>query len=352
MLRDRERPTPSTRIPPSASRPLRPDFRIRPDRRPAPPPLPMPDAPSHYSLSDLRDWPAASANEERPARLAVLGDPVAHSRSPQMHNPALAATGIDASYVRIHLTPDELEEGVALMKEADFIGFNVTVPHKAAMHGLVDEATEEAGRAGAVNTVLIEDGQLLGHNTDGPGFKRAVREVFSMDLTDLRILVLGAGGGAGQAVAAQAAMEHCERLVLVNRTPEKAQALAAALRSVIHDPDKLEGPAGQLVAIPWEERAIEREIDQIDLIVNATSLGMKRTDPALLPERFLQPHHLVYDMVYSPARTRLMATAEAAGARAVNGLGMLLWQGVYAFEFWFDGSAPVEAMRQGLHGSL
>ena len=169
-----------------------------------------------------------------------------------------------------------------------------------------------------------------------------------MDLTDLRIMIVGAGGGAGKAAAVQCAMDHCERLVLVNRTVAKAEALAEELRDLMNAPGRLEGPANRLVAIPWEERAMEREIDQIDLIINATPMGMKRSDPEVVPQRLIDPSHLVYDMVYSPARTRLMANAEAEGAKAANGLGMLLWQGVFAFEFWFNREAPVEAMRSGL----
>ncbi|MDP4938729.1 MAG: hypothetical protein NWR21_05390, partial [Verrucomicrobiales bacterium] len=160
--------------------------------------------------------------------------------------------------------------------------------------------------------------------------------------------IIGAGGGAGKAAAVQCAMDHCERLVLVNRTVEKAQALAVELHDLMSDPEKLEGPANRLVAIPWEERAMERELAQVDLIINATSVGMKRSDPDVLPQRFIEPYHLVYDMVYSPARTRLIANAESEGAKSANGLGMLLWQGAIAFEFWFNREAPVEAMRAGL----
>jgi shikimate dehydrogenase len=267
-----------------------------------------------------------------------------------MHNPALRAAGIDASYVRLHLRPEELLEGIAGMKEAGFFGFNVTIPHKSTVFDAVDDMSETARRVGAVNTVAIEGGSLTGHNTDAPGLRRAVREAFSMDLRDLRVMIIGAGGGAGRGAAVQCAMDHCERLVLVNRTVEKARELTAELRDAFHEPDRLEGPADRLVAIPWEERAMERELGQIDLIINATSLGMKRTDAEVLSRRLIQPHHLVYDMVYSPARTRLMAEAEEEGAKAANGLGMLLWQGALAFEFWFNQSAPVQAMRAGLAG--
>lgn len=312
----------------------------------------MSEAKEVYTLSDLRDWEASSSGEEKPARLAVIGDPVEHSRSPQMHNPALDAAGIDSRYVRVHVLPEELEEALRLMADANFIGTNVTIPHKGGVHDAVDEMTEVARRIGAVNTVAFDDGQMVGHNTDAPGLKRAIREQFSMDLDDLQVMIIGAGGGAGKAAAVQCAMDHCERLVLVNRTVEKAQTLAEELRELFIDPDRLEGPANRLAAIPWEEKAMERELEHIDLIINATSVGMKRTDPEVIAQRLLEPHHLVYDMVYSPARTRLIADAESAGARAVNGLGMLLWQGALSFEFWFNREAPVDAMRNGLHEAL
>jgi len=308
----------------------------------------MAEAKDVYTLADLRDWAEVTRDLHPPARLGVFGDPVEHSRSPQMHDPALAAAGIDSRYVRLHVRPEEVQEALELLEPAGFIGVNVTIPHKTAVHDAVDDMTEVARRVGAVNTVAVENGQLIGHNTDAPGLKRAVREAFTMDLTDLRVMILGAGGGAGRAAAVQCAFDHCERLVLVNRTVEKAETLAEELSDLLEEPDKLEGPASRLGAIPWDEHAMERELNQIDLIVNATSIGMKRTDPDVVPQRLIAPHHLVYDMVYAPARTRLMASAEAAGARAANGLGMLLWQGALSFEFWFNRDAPVEAMREGL----
>ncbi len=294
-----------------------------------------------YTLSDLRHWPEATRDLAHPARLAVIGDPVAHSRSPQMQNPALRERGIDCEYVRLHLRPEELDEGLALMKETGFLGFNATIPHKATVFEAVEERSETARRVGAVNTVAIRDGRLIGHNTDAPGLGRAVREAFSKELSELKVMVVGAGGGAGRGAAVQCAMDRCRRLVLVNRTVEKACALAAELEDAFSEP-------GSLVAVPWTEEAMERELDGIDLIVNATSAGMKPDDPAVVPRRLLQSHHLVYDMVYSPARTRLMDEAGAAGAKVANGEEMLLWQGALAFEFWFGGAAPVEAMRAGL----
>jgi shikimate dehydrogenase len=305
----------------------------------------MSATPTAYTLADLHRWPEVSRDFARPGRLAVIGDPVAHSRSPQMHNPALRAAGIDGDYVRVHLRPSELEEGIAAMRAAGFIGFNVTIPHKSAVFELVDELSETARRIGAVNTVAIRPDMLSGHNTDAPGLQRAVREAFSADLSDLRIAIIGAGGGAGRAAAVQCALDGCKRLVLVNRTVDKVRELAAELDEILPGP-------GRIVAIPREEAAMQTELGQTDLIINATSLGMKPDDAAVVERHLLQPHHLVYDMVYSPPRTRLMIEAEEAGARAANGLGMLLWQGALAFEFWFGRSAPVEAMREGLKSTL
>lgn len=309
--------------------------------------------PEVYTFSDLKNWSSATAGLDKPARLSVFGDPVAHSLSPQMHQPALDAAGIDASYVRLHIRPDELKDALLELPKQHFVGTNVTIPHKAEIAAHMHDLTDVARRTGAVNTVLVDqdNAQLIGHSTDGPGFERAVRECFSADLSDLRILILGAGGGAGRAVAVQCAMERCERLVLVNRTAEKAQSLAAELDDFFHDA-RVSGPVDRLEAVAWDEDALARQMDHIDLIVNATSLGMKRTDAELIPRRLIQPHQMVYDMVYSPPRTRLIADAEDAGARTANGLSMLLWQGALAFEFWFNRSADVEAMRAGLAAAV
>src|SRR5438874_960091 len=148
-------------------------------------------------FADLQNWRAATAGIEPPIRLAVFGDPVAHSKSPQMHNPALAACGIRAQYARLHIRSEELAEALRLLPRSDFIGTNVTIPHKAAALALVDNAEDYARRAGGVNTIVVEDGKLIGYNTDGPGLVRAIRAEFGVDLRDLRVLILGAGGGAG-----------------------------------------------------------------------------------------------------------------------------------------------------------
>ncbi|NCF94516.1 MAG: shikimate dehydrogenase [Verrucomicrobiaceae bacterium] len=302
-----------------------------------------------YTLADLRQWhaqPPTWAEGEKPI-LAVFGDPVAHSLSPQMMNPALKAIGVAGRYVRLHILEDEFSEAVRLLPKLGFVGTNVTIPHKFNALQNVDEVDSLAQRLGAVNTVVVQEDQLLGFNSDGPGFLRSLTEAFHVDAKDLRILILGSGGGAGRAVAIQCALVKCERLVLVNRTAAKAQVVADEVRPLFQD-DHLAGPMERLEAVAWEDDALAHQLDHTDLIINATSAGMKLTDPDLLSNGLIQPHHLIYDMVYKPARTRFIASAEAAGARATNGLSMLLHQGVISFETWFNRPAPIDVMREAL----
>jgi shikimate dehydrogenase len=300
-----------------------------------------------YDFADLQDWRAATADAEPPLRLAVFGDPVAHSASPPMHNAALERCGIAARYTRLHIKPEELAAALRLLPEQGFLGVNLTIPHKAAALPLLARVDDHARRIGVVNTVVVEGGELAGFNTDGPGLVRALRAEFGVDLRDLRVMVLGAGGGAGRAIAMQCGIEGCERLVLVNRTPEKVRELAAELEPMFSGP-RVSAPVARLEVAPWEENALRFQIAHTDLIINCTSLGMRRTDPPALPSALLQPHLMIYDTVYTAARTRLMQAADEAGARSANGLSMLLHQGALAFEIWFNREAPLEAMRAAL----
>ena len=300
-----------------------------------------------YSLTDLRGWRTVTGAEQPPLKLAVFGDPVAHSASPPMHNAALAALGIDAHYCRLHIRPEELTTALRLLPAQGFIGVNCTIPHKAAALPLMDRVDEHALRIGVVNTVVVEGERLIGFNTDGPGLVRAIRADFGVDLRDLRVMVLGAGGGAGRAIAMQCGIENCERLVLVNRTADKARELAAELQPLFRGP-RVFGPGERLEVAPWEERALREQIGHTDLIINCTSVGMKPSDPSPLPSSLLQPHLMVYDTIYTARRTRLMQAAGEAGARSANGLSMLLHQGALSFEIWFNREAPLAEMRAAL----
>src|SRR6266478_411846 len=300
-----------------------------------------------YTLADLEKWHDATRDIDPPIRLGVFGDPVAHSLSPQMQNAALRACEIDMQYARFHIRPNELRSALLLLRSLDFVGINLTVPHKIAAFTQIDEADESATRVGAVNTIRVHDGKLIGSNTDGDGFLRAIRTEFSMDLRDLRVMIIGAGGGTGRAIAWQCALENCERLVLVNRTLEKANALAEQLRPLFSGPRVL-GPAMRLEAVALDESAMRTQLADIDLIINATPLGMNPSDPSPVPARLLAPHHIVFDCVYGSSETALLRAADEAGARGANGLFMLLHQGALSFSIWFNREAPINAMRAAL----
>ena len=300
-----------------------------------------------YTLADLENWSEAARDVDPPIRLGVFGDPVAHSLSPQIQNAALRECKIEMQYARFHIRGNELRSALRFLRKLDFIGINLTVPHKIAAFAQIDEVDEQARRAGAVNTIRVRDKKLIGSNTDGEGFLRAIRSEFSADVRDLRVLIVGVGGGTGHAIAWQCALENCERLVLVNRTYEKAQALAERLRPFFAGPRVL-GPAARLEATAWDEAALRAQLADVDLIVNATPLGMNPSDPSPIPARLLAPHHMVFDCVYGPSKTSLLRAADEAGARGANGLSMLLHQGALSFSIWFDREAPIEAMRVAL----
>ena len=261
-----------------------------------------------------------------------------------MQNAALENLGLGERYARIQISAEELGTALEVIRRLNFVGLNLTLPHKTAALSLMDEADEAARKSGAINTVLVEGEKLIGSNTDGPGFLHAIRSDFSVDLRDLRVLLLGAGGGAGRAIAVQCALENCERLVLVNRTLEKARDLASELAPYFAG-SRVLGPVARLQAIPWDETSLRFQLSNTDLVVNATSVGMKRSDPPLFPPSLLAPHLMVYDTIYRPARTPLLAAAADAGALGANGLSMLLHQGALSFEIWFGRKAPLEVMR-------
>ena len=300
-----------------------------------------------YTLADLEKWSEVASDIDPPIRLGVFGDPVAYSLSPQMQNAALRACEIKAQYARFHIRANELRSALLFLRKLDFVGINLTVPHKIAASTQIDEADESATRAGAVNTIRVRDEKLIASNTDGEGFLRAIRTEFSIDLRDLRVMIIGAGGGTGRAIAWQCGLENCERLVLVNRTLEKANALTEQLRPLFSGPRVL-GPSARIEAVAWDESAMRTQLADIDLIVNATSLGMNPNNPAPVPARLIAPHHIVFDCVYEPSKTALLRAAEEAGARGANGLSMLLYQGALSFSIWFNREAPIEAMRQAL----
>jgi len=294
-----------------------------------------------YQISDLTDRDLLDRGANKPARLAVIGFPVAHSASPAMHQEALNALGVDVRYIRLEVAPGQVAEAIDRMKALDFIGCNVTVPHKLEVIDCCDDVSEDARAMGAVNTLVFGD-QTMGYNTDAAGLIHAIQEDFGVNLADLKVMILGVGGGAGRAVATQCARIGCPQLWLVNRTLEKATNMT----------QQLARPEVTMSAMTPDDPSMIKAAHSADIIINATSLGLKLGDPLPLPMECIQPHHLVYDMIYNPAETPLIKQAKNAGANTANGLSMLLHQGVLAYECWFPREKPLEPMRRGLISTL
>jgi len=269
-----------------------------------------------------------------------------------MQNAGLAALGLNWRYLAFEVHADNLRAAIQGAKAMNFIGLNLTVPHKLLAVSMVDVLDVSARDWGAVNTIvfegrdesgawrpLVEFTQLPretrshGFNTDADAIARALREDLGLDLGGARVLLLGAGG-AGRTAALKLAAEGVSELFLVNRTRSKAEAVASEIRERGLSIKVVEGyPAGA-----------------VDLVLNATSLGLNPNDPVPFDERqfSLRRAAAVYDMVYRPAETALLKGAEAAGCRTANGLGMLLYQGARALELWTGRNAPVEVMRRAL----
>ncbi len=298
-----------------------------------------------YTFDDLRRWQSVTAEVQPPLRLAVMGDPVAHSASPPMHNAALAAENIPARYTRLHVNAERLAEAFGLLPQGGFIGVNLTIPHKVVALPLLDSVDEAAALLGAVNTVSIgADGKLRGFNTDGPGFVRAVQAEFGVGLRGMKVIIFGAGGGAGRALVTQCVIEGCAGVILVNRTVGRAHALAEEIGA------KMPNSPCELTVLPWQQAVSGKELDSVDLMVNASSVGLQPSDHALLSAENIPSHLRVFDTVYrrDGRPTSLLAAAREAGALATGGLTLLLHQGALAFERWFERPAPLEIMRAAL----
>lgn len=296
-----------------------------------------------YTLNDLASREVLDAGADKPAKLAVLGWPIAHSASPRMHHPALDAHGIDARYIRLEVEPGKIPEAFSRMRALGFIGCNVTVPHKLEAMASCDEVHPDALALGAVNTVRFDADATRGFNTDGPGFARAIGGDFGVPLASLKVAIAGAGGGAGQAIATQCVLLGVKRLVLINRTTEKLGPLVARLAAL--------GPGTEIIPLAFDDAALADHCRACDLIVNTTSLGLKPGDPSILAGACLKPAHLVYDTIYQPPVTPLLALAGELGCRTSNGKSMLLHQGALAFQHWFppaDQDAVLAAMRAAL----
>ena len=276
-----------------------------------------------------------------PGLLGIIGNPVRRSLSPCMQEAALRRLGLDARYLPFEISPGEVRAVLRALAPLGFWGLNVTIPYKERVLRLLDEVRPAAAEIGAVNTIVVRGGRLVGYNTDADGFRMALGREGRMDPRGKRVLIVGAGGAA-RAVAYACLRSGCGPLLIANRTPARGRSLSRALLGRFPRASvTVAGPDANLARIAAESV----------LIVNTTPLGGRPTDPLPVPAQGLRRGQVVMDIVYRPRVTPLLAAAAGAGARCVDGLAMLLYQGALAFRLWTGLEAPLVAMREALESA-
>ncbi|MGO4370568.1 shikimate dehydrogenase [Paenibacillus sp. MCAF20] len=269
----------------------------------------------------------------------VIGDPIHHSKSPIMMNRAFRETGINGAYMAFHVTNDQLSGFIAGVKAMGIRGVNVTIPHKLDVMELLDEIDDGARTLGAVNTIVNNNGRLIGYNTDGIGYVRSLKEEAVSTLEGKRIVVIGAGGASRGLVYALSG-EKPGRMTIVNRSVSKAAELAETFSS-----------RADIAAMPLE--SLKDACQDADIVINTTMIGMyPNTDASPLDASWLKEGTVVSDIVYNPLKTKLLQEAEERGCIIHGGLGMFIYQGAYAFEYWTGKPAPTAAMREVVMDAL
>ena len=276
----------------------------------------------------------------------VIGWPIEHSLSPAMHNAVYEELGLDWAYIPLAIHEEiGLRRVVAAIRELPFVGFNVTMPYKSAILELCDEVATAAGMAGAVNTVHVVDGRLIGYNTDGRGMLESLADGAGFTPEGKRIALLGAGGAAGAALVAFI-LGKAANVCVVSRDLSRADELVSRVAPQLKGSD----------ACCQTFETAEEYVRGADLIVNATPIGMRTEEPSPVPAAWIGPHQVVLDMVYGGAGpTALLRESRAAGATALDGLGMLVGQGAIAVDIWnpdHERRAPRATMRRAAEVEL
>lgn len=299
------------------------------------------------TLADLSSWPRPGTH------LAVLGHPIKHSISPPMHNAALAelAKGdpqfADWKYHRFEVHPDDLPSALERLLAAGFQGINLTVPHKIIAFDRVAQVDPAARPIGAVNTLVNTPSGWRGHNTDGYGLAQSLNETLAVDLADADVLLLGAGGAA-RGAAVECLLRAVRSLRIVNRTAATRDALLTRLAPI----------ARNIPLLGIDPLAMPADLPDNLLVINATSAGLKHTDTPPINLAALPRPRAVFDMIYNPAETTLLAQARALGIPAANGLGMLVHQGARSLDYWVEAQTggrkriPVDVMRSAAEAAL
>ena len=277
--------------------------------------------------------------------VGVFGDPVEHTLSPLMHNAAFRYLKLNYIYVPFRIKKISLGKALRGIAALNIHGLNLTIPHKVEAMKYLDEVDRETKLIGAVNTIKVENGKLKGYNTDGKGMFDSLRKDCGFNPEDKDILIIGAGGAA-RAVAIHLALCKARRIVIANRTRQKARRIVE---------DIIRHTGCRAIDIPLEESALISEAGNIHLLINATSIGMNPSDFRLVREKFFKSAsklQLVYDLIYNPAQTRLLKDAKKCHVNVFNGLSMLLYQGALSFEIWTGRKAPLDVMRKALQKAV
>lgn len=269
--------------------------------------------------------------------LGLLGYPVEHSLSPTMHNAAFEHLRLDCCYVTFPVKPGFLKDAVRSVRALNLAGVNVTMPHKENVIPLLDGVDADASFIGAVNTIVNSNGKLIGYNTDGRGFMRSLSEA-QISVNRKNVLILGAGG-ASRAIGFYLA-KKASALFIYDIDRKKAGKLIRALNKIKNN----------VLSFSFQPSAFSHQLDDVDIIINATPLGLKKGDPLPVDINLLKPRHIVCDLIYR--NTPLLQKASRKGCKTLNGLGMLLWQGAFAFELWTGKKPPIEVMRKALVKNL
>ena len=278
-------------------------------------------------------------------RAGVIGYPLRHSVSPALQQAAFDRLGLPTRYELWETPPEALRRRIEGLRRPNILGANITVPYKEAVLQFLDERDDLAGRIGAVNTIVNREGRLLGYNTDAPGFVRALKEDGGLDPIGKRALLLGAGGAA-RAVAFALLSAGVACLVISNRTLNRTEALAESLRS----DGAAGGDQGKVRVASWGVAP-----GDVDLIVNTTSIGMRHSadeGQSPLDASQIPPQALLFDLVYNPSETPLVAAARMAGGRTIGGLSMLVYQGAISFEIWTGRQPPLDVMLEAARKAL
>lgn len=269
--------------------------------------------------------------------LGIFGCPISHSISPAMHNAVIKAVGLDMIYLPFEIKSSDLKYAVGGIKGFGMLGVNITIPHKEAVMKLLDDVSEEAQLTGAVNTIVNKDGLLIGHNTDGYGYLSSLKQELNFNPKGKKIVILG-GGGAARGILAALAKKGPKTITVANRTLARAVSLVKLFKNKF--------PSIKFEAMSLDKNILRIYFQDTHLLINTTSVGMKKNEILETPIDALPKTAIVSDIVYNPLETMLLKKVKRLGLATHGGLGMLIHQGALSFKLWTGLDAPVDVMRK------